>query len=262
VAAPDAAGTPPEGAPDSKALRVTLEFFDGPLDLLLHLVRERELDIATVPLAMVAEQYLQYVSLMEALDFELAAEYLVIAATLVFLKSKALLPPIPAEFADADEPSAEEVEERLRRRLITYSRYKEASEALRHRAADAASFYYREAGDPGTEVVQRYRIEPGKLANALLSALRNAKPAPRRSIVRERISLHTAMDRVMRSVRSPDGFEFVAFCAEFDRPSIIVTFLAVLELVRAGRVDFEQEGADGTLRLFARNEVAVAHATT
>jgi segregation and condensation protein A len=254
--------SPEASAADGKACRVTLEFFDGPLDLLLHLVKERELDIATVPLAAVAQQYLAYVSLMEALDIELAAEYLVIAATLVFLKSKALLPPIPAEFLDADEPTAEEVEERLRRRLITYSRYKEASDVLRERALDAASYFYREAGDPGTEVVQRYRIEPGRLSSALLAALRNAKPAPRRSIVRERISMVTAMERVLRAVRSPEGFEFVAYCAGLDHPAIIVTFLAVLELVRAGRVRFEQDGPDGELRLFERSEPAVSHATT
>ena len=73
-------------------MRVSLDVFDGPLDLLLHLVRERQLDIATVPLAIVAQQYFDYIALMESLDVEIAAEYLVIAATLVFLKSKSLLP--------------------------------------------------------------------------------------------------------------------------------------------------------------------------
>ena len=110
---------------DSDALHVRLDVFDGPLDLLLSLIKEQQLDIATVPLASVAEQYLAYVRMMEDLDMEVAAEYLVIAATLVFLKSKALLPPIPQEFLDESEETAEEVEERLRRRLIAYSRYRE-----------------------------------------------------------------------------------------------------------------------------------------
>ena len=88
---------------DSDALHVRLDVFDGPLDLLLSLIKEQQLDIATVPLASVAEQYLAYVRMMEDLDMEVAAEYLVIAATLVFLKSKALLPPIPQEFLDETE---------------------------------------------------------------------------------------------------------------------------------------------------------------
>jgi segregation and condensation protein A len=238
---------------------VTLEFFDGPLDLLLHLVKERELDIATMPLALVAEQYLEYVSVMESLDIELAAEYLVIAATLVFLKSKALLPPIPQEFADDDEPSAEEVEERLRRRLLAYSRFKEASEALRAGAIEAASFFYRDAGDPGTDLVQRYRIDSGKLGGAFLAALRAAKPE-RRSIARERISLVAAMENLARTVRERGECDFVEYCAGFDRPTVIVTFLAVLELIRAGRLGYDQDSPDGPLRLVPPAERPVAQA--
>ena len=98
-------------AVDPNALRVSVDVFDGPLDLLLNLVKERQLDISTVPLAAVADQYLAYIQAMEALDVELAADYLVVASTLVFLKSKALLPPIPLEFAGDPEESAR----RLRR---------------------------------------------------------------------------------------------------------------------------------------------------
>ena len=83
---------------DERACRVSVDVFDGPLDLLLNLVKEQQLDIATVPLALVADQYFAYISAMEVLDVEIAADYLVIASTLVFLKSKAMLPPIPQEF--------------------------------------------------------------------------------------------------------------------------------------------------------------------
>ena len=126
-----------------------LDAFDGPLDLLLSLIKEQQLDIATVPLASVAEQYLAYVRTMQALDVEIAAEYLVIAATLVFLKSKALLPPIPQEFDEEPGETPEEVEERLRRRLIAYSKYREFGEELRERQAEAGSFFYRESGRSG-----------------------------------------------------------------------------------------------------------------
>src|SRR5271157_281456 len=118
-------------APERACVVSLQNVFDGPLDLLLHLVKEQELDIATVSLATVADQYFAYISGMEQLDIELAAEYLVMAATLVFLKSRSLLPPIPPEFMAEGEETPEMVEERLRQRLITYSKYRDAGEQLR-----------------------------------------------------------------------------------------------------------------------------------
>ena len=231
---------------EERACRVSLDVFDGPLDLLLNLVKERQLDIATVKLSVVADQYLDYVRMMEALDFELAAEYLVIASTLVFLKSKALLPPIPAEFEEGEE-SAEAVEARLRERLLIYSKYREACDDLRARLAEASAFYLREGGDPSTEMVQRYRIDSNKLAGALLAVLRNAKPE-KRQIVRERVTLQEQMTYVMSRVRAGDA-SFFALCEALDKLAIIVTFLAILELVRRNRIIFEQEAAFGDIRL-------------
>ncbi|HEV3156135.1 MAG TPA: segregation/condensation protein A [Candidatus Baltobacteraceae bacterium] len=232
----------------SRTLRVQLEVFEGPLDLLLHLVKEQKLDIATVPLAAVAQQYFEYVALMEQLDVELAAEYLVIAATLVFLKSRSLLPPIPTDLLPEGEETPEEVEERLRARLIAYSQYKAVSEEFRRRSVEAASFFYREAGDPATEIVQRYQIEPGKLANALLAALRNAKPE-RRTIVRERISIAAQMDFITRSIDEHGEIEFLELCASLSRALIIATFMAVLELLRQHRIAFEQSAPKEPLLL-------------
>ncbi len=232
---------------EGRPLRVRLEGFDGPLDLLLHLVREHRLDIATVPLARVAQQYFDYIAVMHALDVEVAAEYLVIAATLVFLKSKSLLPAIPAAFSAADEESAEEVEERLRRRLIAYSTYKGVADELRVRQAEADSFYFREAGDSTAATVQRYRIGPEKLAKALLAAVRAAKPE-KRSIARERFSIARQMEFVTRVVREHGPVEFVALCGEFDRGGVIATFLAILELIRQRRLAYEQPTPE-TLRL-------------
>ncbi len=237
-------------AADERKLRVSLDVFDGPLDLLLSLVREQRLDIATVPLAIVADQYFAFISAMHDIDVELAAEYLVIAATLVFLKSKSLLPPLPVEFEDAEE-SAGAVEARLRERLIAYSKYRDAGIDLRARALDAAAYYVRpEGGDPSAELVQRYRVEPAKLAAALAAALRAAKPE-KRSIVRERVSLIEQMEYVLRIVRAAGGAQFFALVAQFDRPAIIVTFLAVLELVRRGRITYAQAVAFDDIELRA-----------
>ncbi len=231
---------------EERACRVSLDVFDGPLDLLLNLVKERQLDIATVRLSVVADQYLAYVRMMEALDFELAAEYLVIASTLVFLKSKALLPPIPADFESGEE-SAEAVEARLRERLLIYSKYREAGDDLRARQAEASAYYLRDAGDPSTEMVQRYRIDSAKLANAFLAALRNARPE-KRTIVRERVSLLEQMNYVLGRVRA-GGVSFFILCEALDKLAIIVTFLAILELIRRNRIVVEQETAFGDIRL-------------
>ena len=175
---------------------------------MLTLVRERQLDIATVPLALVAQQFFDYIGVMEALDVEIAAEYLVIAATLVFLKSKSLLPPIPAEFQAEGVETAEEVEEELRRRLIAYSKYKGVADELRTRLAEAESFYFRDAGDSSAEVRQRYRIAPDKLGRALLAAVRGARPE-RRTIARERFSIARQMEFVVRVVREGGPVEFI-----------------------------------------------------
>ena len=227
---------------DERACRVSLDVFDGPLDLLLSLVREQQLDIATVPLALVADQYFAYISAMEVLDVEVAADYLVIASTLVFLKSKAMLPPIPQEFETSEE-SAESVEARLRERLLAYSRYRDASQDLWARAQEAAAFYVRpEGGDTSAELTQRYKIDAAKLARALEAALRSAKPEVR-TIVRERVSLNEQMDLVIKTMRREGRASFFALCANGDRFTIIVTFLAVLELVRRGRLVVTQNDA-------------------
>jgi segregation and condensation protein A len=166
----------------------------------------------------------------------------------VFLKSKSLLPPIPLEFESGEE-SAEVVEARLRERLIAYSKYRDAGVELRVRALDAAAYYLRpEGGDPTAELVQRYRVDAAKLAGALAAALRAAKPE-KRTIVRERVSLIEQMEFVMRTVRSNGRAQFFALVENLDRSGIIVTFLALLELVRRGRVAVTQAAAFGDIEL-------------
>jgi segregation and condensation protein A len=232
------------------ALNVRLEGFDGPLDLLLHLVKEQQLDIATVPLATVAEQYLAYVEMMDELDVEVAAEYLVIAATLVFLKSRALLPPIPQQFLNDAEESPEEVEERLRRRLITYSKYREIGEQLRARQYEASGYFTRDAGDPSSELVQRYQVDPERLGRAFIAMLREARPQ-KRSIAREQLSVIAQMDYIARALKERGELLFSALCRELGatREIVIVTFLAILELIRRHRVRYEQPEAFDDIRL-------------
>ncbi len=234
-----------------------LDAFDGPLDLLLGLIKERQLDIATVPLASVAEQYLEYVRALQARDVEIAAEYLVIAATLLYLKSKALLPPIPQELLDEESETPEEVEERLRRRLIAYSKYRELGEELREHQNEAGSFFYRESGDPAGEILQRYDVDPEKLKRAFVAMLAQARPE-KRSIARERISLIATMDYIMKRIKESGETHFSALCRELGmtREVIVVTFLAILELIRRRRIGFEQPEAFDDIRLFSTPRAA------
>ena len=233
------------------AFHVRLDAFDGPLDLLLGLIKDRQLDIATVPLASVAEQYLKYVRALQARDVEIAAEYLLIAATLLFLKSRALLPPIPQELVEEESETPEAIEERLRRRLIAYSKYRELGEELRDHQMEASSFFYREPGDPAGEIVQRYDIDPEKLKRAFVTMLAQAHPE-KRSIARERVSLLASMDYIMRRIKERGEALFSELCTELGmtREIIIVTFLAILELIRRHRLSFEQPEAFDDIRLF------------
>jgi segregation and condensation protein A len=187
---------------------------------------------------------------MEELDVEMAAEYLVIAATLLFLKSKALLPPIPQEFMEEDGESAEEVEERLRRRLIAYSKYRDLGEDLRTRQYEASGYFVREAGDPSSELVQRYRIDAEKLSRAFIAMLREARPE-KRSIMREKISVLAQMDYIVRALKERGEVYFIALCRELGatREIVIATFLAILELVRRHRIAYEQPEAFDDIRL-------------
>lgn len=224
------------------ACRVTLDVFDGPLDLLLTLVKEHQLDIASVPLALVAEQYLAYIGMMEDIDVEVAADYLVIAATLVFIKSKSLLPPIPEEFLEDGEDTPEQAEARLRARLVAYSQYKNAGDDLRGRLDESQAYLFRGGGDATSELVQHYRIDSEKLARALAHVLTQVRE-DKRTVARERVSVLMQMEAIMRRIRSDGLVRFSELCYNADRESIIATFLAILELIRRRRVSYEQPEA-------------------
>jgi segregation and condensation protein A len=227
-------------ASSKPALLVELDVFDGPLDLLLQLVLQQDLDITQVSLASVCEQYLSYLSLMDALDIGIASDYLVIAATLIFIKSKKLLPPPPPPFDLDFTDDAAVAEEALRQRLIAYRHFKDAAGQLRERMETAAAYYPRPADAIESEgLVQRYVLDSKTLAAAFMRALENAEARPA-VLKRESFSVVVKMNYVLRLVRERTSLTFselVAGCAALE---IVVTFLAVLELIRARKVRYEQ----------------------
>ena len=222
-----------------QALEVFLETFEGPLDLLLYLIRRQNLDILDIQVAEITEQYMRYIDLMKALKLDLAGEYLLIAAMLAEIKSRLLLPRPTAE-EDEEDPRAE-----LVRRLQEYERVKQAAEQLDelprlerdlHQASAALPTFAKRQAPPAVDMKE--------LLLALAEVLHRADLHRLHAVTMETLSVRARMTDVLARVNRASGF--VPFAALFDvregRHGVVVTFLALLELVREALVDLTQSG--------------------
>ena len=220
-----------------EALEVFLETFEGPLDLLLYLIRRQNLDILQVKVSVITAQYMSYIELMQALELELAAEYLLMAAMLAEIKSRMLLPR-PEEFDDEDDPRTE-----LIRRLQEYEQIKTAAEDLnavprveRDVFIGAASKpkLVREHGEPNVDIRE--------VLLSLAQVLSRAELYTKHEIKFEALSVRDRMGDILSQVSQRDGF--IGFNellrAEEGRLGVVVTFLAIMELIRESLVDFVQ----------------------
>ncbi|HSQ70176.1 MAG TPA: ScpA family protein [Steroidobacteraceae bacterium] len=220
------------------ALQVILEAFEGPLDLLLYLIRRQNLDILDIPIADITRQYMQYIEVMHELQFELAGEYLVMAATLAEIKSRMLLPRPSAEVeADEADPRAE-----LIRRLQEYERFKAAAENL-----DELPRLERDSFQATAEVAERRvaRALPNVTLQEMLVALKDvmvrAEMFAHHHIRLERLSVRQRMSDVLGALRSQAFVEFISlFRPEEGRMGVTVTFAAILELLKEGLVEIVQ----------------------
>lgn len=225
--------------------RVRLAVFEGPLDLLLHLIERQEVDIWQVSMAEIAQQYLDFLNQLPAVELEEAGEYLVIAALLVRIKARHLLPPRPVE-AEAEEEDEAALEAALLARVAEYRRYKEAAAALELLAAAQAHHFRRPALPLAAVSAPPAGPPPGlsvdKLAAALAAVQRRRPPAPAPPLVPRPVNLRLAMGRLLQALRQAGGrLSFRRLLAR--RPSRwdwIVAFLALLELVRRGRIRVHQ----------------------
>ena len=221
-----------------QALEVILEAFEGPLDLLLYLIRRQNLDILDIPLAEITRQYMRYIELMHELQLELAGEYLVMAATLAEIKSRMLLPR-PAAAGDAEEdPRAE-----LVRRLQEYERFKRAAERL-----DTLPRLERDVWAASAELKDRkvVRLLPQVTLQEMLLAFREvvvrSEMFAHHHVQRERLSVRERMSDIMSRLASASFVDFVQlFRPEEGRMGVTVTFIAILELVREGLIDIVQQ---------------------
>lgn len=219
------------------ALEIFLDTFEGPLDLLLYLIKKQNLDILNIPIAAITEQYMQYIGLMETMRFELAAEYLLMAAMLAEIKSRMLLPRVDEDGDDEDDPRAE-----LIRRLQEYERVKEGAESL-----DILPRMLRENFQLGVvpPVIEREVPEPDITLQELLLAFRDvvqrAQLAEHHNIGREMLSVRARMTSVLSALRAGEFREFsTLFNVEEGRIGVVVTFLAMLELCKEGLINIVQ----------------------
>lgn len=239
------------------ALEVFLEAFEGPLDLLLYLIRRQNLDILDIPVAAITRQYVEYIELMQALKLELAAEYLVMAALLGEIKSRMLLPRPPAS-SDADEaldPRAE-----LIRRLQEYERFKSAAESLDELPREERDFRLAHAKRPD---YSRARPDPDvdikDLLLAFKSVLARADMFESHQVTREKLSTRERMSQVLARLSGSGFVPFVAlFGAQEGRAGVIVTFLALLELIKNSLVELVQTDIYTPIHVRATGEAAVA----
>jgi segregation and condensation protein A len=223
---------------------VKVDIFEGPLDLLLHLIKQNQLDIYDIPIALITEQYLEYIRIMKALDLTIAGEFLVMAATLMYIKSRMLLPtPIEEEEEEGEDPRSELVE-----RLVEYKTFKEAALHLSQQALLGRDVFIRP--------VQEIEAEAGEieadlfhLIDALRELLKRQEVEDFHEITLERVTLREKIRELYE--RLQEVGEAVPFSALFDpltsQVDLIVTFLALLELIRSGMLRAYQREAFGPL---------------
>jgi segregation and condensation protein A len=230
-----------------QALEVFLEAFEGPLDMLLYLIRRQNLDILDIPIAEITRQYMRYIELMQVLQLELAGEYLLMAATLAEVKSRMLLPRVGTDdAAEESDPRAE-----LVRRLQEYERFKRAAEGI-----DRMPRLERDTWVASAELVDRkvVRIPPQVTLQEMLIAfqdvLSRSDMFAHHHVQREPLSVRQRMTDVMALLQTNSFVDFVRlFTAEEGRRGVTVTFVAILELLREGLIEIVQSEAYAPLHV-------------
>jgi segregation and condensation protein A len=230
--------------------KVTLEVFEGPLDFLLNLIRQSEIDIYDIPIAQITEQYLQYLSLMEALDLEIAGEWLVMAATLLEIKSRMLLPKDPVRSDDDEEPFDPRLE--LVERLIEYEKFKSAAEMFREREEERAKVFMRGPAEVEFDLKPLFSLEDitaGDLLSALQRVLADVGDGDVTTLQRRKVTVRMRMREIWHKLTDRAGratFEDL-FDEDVTRVDVVITFVALLELLKMRRVKVRQRAAFGPM---------------
>jgi len=249
-----------ESSPD--AYKVKLESFEGPLDLLIHLIRKNEVNIYDIPISLITEQYLGYIELMQELNLDVAGEFLVMAATLIHLKSRTLLPrPDPAQ---EDGGPEEDPREALVRRLLEHQKYKAAAELLHERETLRGAQFMRPdarvADAAGDDYEPELEVDLFSLLAAFRGVLERASRRPLMVLPPEEMSIELRIEQLLSRLSETEacGFEDLFSDGDGSRPFMIVTFLALLEMIRLKLIRVFQAGGFGPIRVYKRARPADA----
>jgi len=226
-------------------INIKIPVFEGPFDLLLHLIRENKLDIYDIPIAKITSQYLEYIEIMKELNLEIAGEFIVMAATLIHIKSRMLLPP--------DEETAEEQEDprqELVQRLLEYQKFKEAAQDFRTREEDWMKIFRREPVSLSEEEegeLSLFDLSLFDLLDAFKKILDKAPPEVV-SITKETLTVKDKMFVIMEILEGQETVRFEGLFKDgITRVQLIVTFVALLELIRLGLARVYQEREFGNI---------------
>lgn len=233
-----------------EALRIFLETFEGPLDLLLYLIKRQNIDILDINVFVITDQYVKYVEMMESINFELAAEYLVMAAMLAEIKSRMLLPRTEVEGEDEEEdPRAA-----LIRRLQQYERYKQAAENLDELPREERDFHTIQIDPPEIKVEQpKPEVSMDELLRAFSDVLKRADMFESHQVEMEKLSTRERMADVLGYLQHKRYVPFVSLFVEGEgRLGVVVTFLAVMELVKESMIEIVQTETFGPIHVKAK----------
>jgi len=251
----DEPSTPPAGLESilpEDAPRIRLPEFEGPLDLLLYLIKKNEVDIHDIPIAPITRQYMEYLDLMKELNLDVAGEFMLMAATLIHIKSKMLVPVDPTEAPGEEE--GEDPRDELVRRLLEFQRYKEAAGLLHQkREIRAATWTRPDTALPALDDAGEEMLEAGlyDLIGAFKELLERRKTLLAHEVEHEGKSVEQRMDELLAMVGVGQSLEFrELFAAEETKAGMILTFLALLELIRLKQIKVYQRGLFGPIRVF------------
>jgi segregation and condensation protein A len=250
--------------PPSAAYRISLPEFEGPLDLLLHLCKSHEIDIVNIQISFITQKYLEYLEMMQSMSVEVAAEYLVMAATLAYLKSRELVPtPEPLETVTEDGEEALDPREELIRRLLEYQKYKDAAEKLAGRPIEGRNVFGRGMPLEEGEAAGLAEHSVWKLIEAWSKVLEKAQPKHTHDVMVDRMSISDRINQLIDKLEAGGGsfrFENILDTSlpEVElRHQVVVTLLAVLELARLRVIRVLQDTATGEFFISQREGAAL-----
>ena len=242
-----------------EAYPVRLQNFEGPLDLLLHLIKKNEVNIYDIPITLITAQYLEYIDLMKELNLDVAGEFLVMAATLIHVKSRMLLPrPDPAQ-----EDPEEDPREALMRRLLEHQKFKAAAELLHERETLRSAQWTRPDGliaeIAGEAPEPEVEVDLFSLISAFRNVVERAKQRPKIYLPGEQMPIEDRIEQLLSKLSETEACGFEDLFADMQtRSGMIVTFLAILEMIRLKLIRVFQSGAMGGIRVYKRERPADA----